>query len=428
MTSIPNFQNSVSSSLCVIHIKKLNSNSADRLELSVGSIEKKERFGKFILCLFLSFALPTVTISGFNYFVDPYDIFNNNFVTKYDFNPRYTKLKKASEQKNISGVLFGSCLSSTLDTKKLEHGSGYKYFNFSTHLSLTREPLVILKALKSQGHNVRQVLLNVDNYLRPLEVTKEWEESQLKFKLNSKWPSEFENGEKFLNFFATYLFSEAVTSASIDSLKKHLNRELPSAVEKMTGEWEWIKSRSLIQKNYEKFLEKIFSVTKYIRLGQAKEIPEESTQSFQDLERLKAFTQINKIELKCFIPPSWALRPTFPWQYDYSEWQFRKILELCGEFHDFRWFNEATFDVDNFYTYENFNEKIGDRVIYDLFESDLSQSQFFYRVKPKNFNDYIIRKRNEAYVFNKEIFPLINQISHKDLGQSWFKDLYKKFN
>lgn len=365
-----------------------------------------------------------LAIVSLNVIVNPYRVFGTNFFTYYDLNPRLTKARSfVSKASDSTGVVFGSCLSSTLDPNKLDEASGQKFFNFSTHVSLTREPKTFLEQLLKSGSGIKQVVLNVDNYLRNDELSDKAEESQMSQAMNSRWPPPYGNSG-FFGFYGPYLFGWVITRNSLETAWLNLMGRTPPVVERSDGFWDWKSHLSLLKNDPRRLAEEMTPIAK-MRLNMTERPAPASLKSFVDLQQLKNLTSANNIDLKCFIPPSWALRPTFIWQGKYSEWQLRKLLEICGSFDDFRLINDMTLNSANFFTYENFTKEVGDIVVDAMF-TDKNRG-YVYRVSSENFDEYIAFKRQEANIYEREVYPAIESLTPERMLSGELTTLASKF-
>lgn len=366
-----------------------------------------------------------LAIVSLNVIVNPYRVFPTNVFAYYDLNPRLTKARSfASNAFDSTGVVFGSCLSSTLDPTKLAEASGKKFFNFSTHVSLTREPKAFLEELLKNGSGVKQVLLNVDNYLRNDELSDKAEESQMLQAMNSRWPPPYGKSGYF-GFYGPYLFGWVITRNSLETAWLNLVGRTPPVVERADGFWDWRSHLSLLKNDPRRLAEEMTPIAK-MRQNMTERPAPASLKSFIDLQQLKSLTSSRNIELKCFIPPSWALRPTFIWQGNYSEWQLRKMLEICGSFDDFRLINDMTLNSRNFFTYENFTKEVGDIVIDAIFLG--KNQEYVYHVSSHNFDEYISFKRTEAKIYEREVFPAIGSLTPDKMLSGELARLASKFS
>lgn len=377
------------------------------------------------LIVFLSVvAIFCLSIVALNVIVNPYRIFSTNIFQYYDLNPRLTKYRNFKrEASDATGIVFGSCLSSTLDPKKLSEASGQKFFNFSTHVSLTREPKTFLDLLLKSGAGIKQVVLNVDNYLRNDELTDKAEEKQMSQAMNSRWPPPYGNSG-FFGFYGPYLFGWVITSNSLETAWLNFVGKTPPVVERSDGFWDWKSHLALLKNDPLRLAEEMTPIAK-MRQNMTERPAPAFLKSFSDLDQLKGLISQHGIELKCFIPPSWALRPTFIWQGRYSEWQLKKLLEVCGKFDDFRLINDVTLDSKNFFTYENFTKEVGDMVIDAMFSG--KNERYVYHVRLGNFEEYISFKRREAKLYEQEVFPKIRSLTPERMLSGELTDLASKF-
>lgn len=387
------------------------------------SVNSSQR-SKYLWVFFAVTSICCLAILSLNVVVNAYGVFPTKVFTYYDLNPRLTKARSfARSATDSTGVIFGSCLSSTLDPKKLDEVSGRKFFNFSTHVSLTREPKAFLEQLLRDGAGIKQVVLNVDNYLRNDELSDKAEETLMSHAMNSRWPPPY-GSSGFFGFYGPYLFGWVITRNSLETAWLNLVGRTPPVVERSDGFWDWKSHLSLLRNDPHRLAEEMTPIAK-MRPNMTERPAPVSLKSFRDLQQLKAVTSSNNIELKCFIPPSWALRPTFIWQGKYTEWQLRRLLEVCGTFDDFRLINDMTLDSRNFFTYENFTKEVGDIVVDAMF-SDKNRS-YVYHVKPDNFDEYISFKRAEAKIYEREVYPAIRSLTPEKMLSGELTALASKF-
>lgn len=368
-----------------------------------------------------------VLVLALNLLIDAYGIFGTKLVPYYDVNPRYTKFRSVvNAQPPIEGVVFGSCVTSTLRPERLSKLSGQRFFNFSTHVSLTREPEAFLQALFARDVPVRSVLLSVDNYLRVQELTEAYEQNQLERQLNARWPHFLGEVHSVVDFFGPYLFGWKSIHSSAVTAWNVIKEVTPPIEEHADGFWDWKAGLALASQDPNKLADEIVSVAGVRQAMRDVPAPEFGrTRSFDDLQRLMEKAAMRDVKVTCFIPPSWVLRPTFPWQGEYSEWQLRSLLAQCGSFFDFRLYNAETFNVRNFITYENFTTELADKVAEGIFQG--RHPELYYYVTRDNVEDYLAFKRRQAKRFERLIFPRLKSITGDEVMDASFIALARQF-
>lgn len=123
-------------------------------------MKKQKNLFYFILIAIIVILNTQISI---NYFLDPYGIFNKNYINyKYCPNLNYVKTSYILNNKNkYDSFIFGSSRVGTISVEKIKNE---KYYNMSISSGLLAEELDILKILLKNKIEIKNVLLGLDEF------------------------------------------------------------------------------------------------------------------------------------------------------------------------------------------------------------------------------------------------------------------------
>ena len=348
-----------------------------------------KRFIKFVLIgLFLGMAF----VSGMNYWIDRYAIFNHNKIYfSEEPNQNFIKMEILlnSEIKNDS-FLFGSSRVGKINPKLFQNG---KYYNMTYSEGLPHEHLKNIKTLLKHNISIKNIIIALDDFSYQVEPTTH--HSQPMRKLHYKSENTF-----IFNFYKHYLTLLPDPISILNKIKCMRQKDncqnydffstgmpiVPSSIE------------NKIEKNVSEHIanQKFLTPTHYKGNRIEKTIGE--------IKNIKTICRNNNINLIILINP---IHKVTYLDTNFNNFQlFKKQLSEIQNFYDFSGLNSIT--TNNYYWYEtsHYRVKVGDKIYARIFNDKAIDV-------PKDFGVLVTKQNIDQHLAN-----LRNQIKAYDLNQT----------
>ncbi|MCB9426395.1 MAG: hypothetical protein H6584_05130 [Flavobacteriales bacterium] len=285
-----------------------------------------------------------VFVISYNTILDPYGVIHGNMDNqKMDCNQRYLKIKHLiNNPKKYDSFLFGSSRVSSVDTRKIGFG---KWYNMTYSEGLPYEHLEDLKQMLSNGIEVKNILIGVDeiSYSSPPE-------RHLTESLRKPYKSEYnplidyylllpdydiyKNIRKFKDkeFFIKYdLYETGIPFINLGVTEDHWKSE-----DHTTSD----------------VFDKPHHMPYYVNLVD---------QTIEDLKEIQTLCEQNNIRLTLFVSP---IHPT-TYKHMNKSWYFSFIEKLSQiqPYYDFSGFNSMTSNNANYLETCHYRMPVGDEMI-----------------------------------------------------------------
>lgn len=154
-----------------------------------------------------AFLLGGAAVVAFNYFVDPYEVFGHTYLRSgYAVNERFRKVDHLLHEPTAhDSFIMGSSVMGVFDPNKASQLSGRRYYNLSFLAGTPKEAFEVLRALKRNGHPVKEVLFGLDFFTF-------YEHPKGNSPMTRVHP--LVSGETFASFYWPYLFSSGLWQGS----------------------------------------------------------------------------------------------------------------------------------------------------------------------------------------------------------------------
>lgn len=113
-----------------------------------------------------AFLIGGVAVTGFNYLVDPYEVFGNHFLRSgFSVNERYRKVEHLIQDTTPhDAYILGSSVMGVYDPATASRLSGHHYYNLSFMAGTPSDALAAVRTLKTHGKPIKEVIIGLDFY------------------------------------------------------------------------------------------------------------------------------------------------------------------------------------------------------------------------------------------------------------------------
>ena len=354
--------------------------------------------------LIILFLISIIPVALFNYFIDPYGIFNNTslnleYLPGYEPNQHYAKMRHIIYNKySWDSYIFGSSRVGKLNPDLIPGGN---YYNMNYSEAMPGEHLEDIKILLRKGVPVKNVIIGLDNYsylVRP-------EDHRWQIPRHPYDDSTF----KRIFFQIKYLFS----APQINIVKYTKSKENEFFINyNILGNG--MPDLDKVDKNIESNIEQHVKNSRFNITGFDKAFPYEFMNTIdntiQDITEIISLSKRYHFNLYFFINPLHKLY--YLWGNPYNFLLFKEKLAQVANYWDFSGFNAIT--TNNYYFYEtsHYRTITGDFVIYRMFNcTDVKAPEDFgVYVTKANVNQHIRKQRDELIAIG--IRDEINSVKH----------------
>ena len=303
----------------------------------------------------LSVLLETLllTVVGFNYFIDPYGVFETRWLTRdsYNVNERYLKVEHIlHERSRYDSFILGDSAMDVFDSRtadRLSHGQ--HWYNLSFLGGNAGEALAVLRAIKQQGVSIREVIFGVD-------MIPYWENRGNASGFLRMHPAV--TGESRVSFLVRSLFASSFLEG-INRIENSIQPEPAVAYDiNSTGRLMLLRYERELASDPEAFRRRQFRGDAKIQANDIVWID----QRFRELAELKAWLEEHRIAAQFFIQP--YHHETRAWVSPRSYQEFcDRILQILGTVPNFSVISEITDDDRNYYDPKHFRPEVSDLIL-----------------------------------------------------------------
>lgn len=169
------------------------------------------------LSVIFAFVFGGLGVAAFNYYVDPYEIFNQPYLRSgYSVNERYRKVEHLLNiEQHYDGFIMGSSVMGLFDPAHASLDSGLSYYNLSFLAGTPHEALQTLRALKTKEILPKEILFGLDFFTF-------YELDKATTPLTTMHP--LVTGASRTSFYLDYLFSSGLWQG-LSRIEHHLAKQ-----------------------------------------------------------------------------------------------------------------------------------------------------------------------------------------------------------
>lgn len=293
-----------------------------------------------------------LTVVGFNYFLDPYGVFETRWLARdsYNVNERYLKVEHIlQEPGRYDSFFLGDSAMDVFDSRTADRlRPGQHWYNLSFLGGNAGEALAVLRAIKQNGVSIREVIFGVD-------MIPYWENRGNVSGFLRMHPAV--TGESRVSFLVRSLFA----SSFLEGINRieHALLQKPTVVYDIsaTGRLMLLRYEREIASDPEAFRRRQFRGDAKIQGNDIVWIE----QRFRELAELKAWLEEHHIAAQFFIQP--YHHETRAWVSPRSYQEFcGRIVKILGEVPNFSLASEITDDDRNYYDPKHFRPEVSDLI------------------------------------------------------------------
>jgi len=346
-------------------------------------------FFKLIVLLLIAVA----PVALFNYYIDPYGIFNNLSIdlwyeAGFEPNQHYSKIRHLINDKHSKdSFLFGHSRVGKINPDVIPGGS---YYNMNYSEGIPGEHLADIRILLEKGVPVKNVMIGVDSY--SYKIRPEEHEGQL-----MRHPYELAFFDKIF-FQLKYLFSPP----RIATLNNIRNKDNENYVINFNILSNGVQDLSRFDKKIEMDIEAHLKSERFANVN-FDPFDKASEQKYIDLmdEMVRDIKEIIELSEKHRFNVYFFINPTYHKYYlkdnPYHFLIFKEKLAQVTDYWDFSGLNTIT--TNNYYFYEtsHYRNMVGDIIVCRMTDCSALNvpDDFGVYVTRKNVNDHIALQREK---------------------------------
>ncbi|MHA2038645.1 MAG: hypothetical protein ACW98X_19595 [Promethearchaeota archaeon] len=347
-----------------------------------------------LIILFLISIIPTAL---YNYFFDPFGIFNDTSINLgyepgYEPNQHYAKMRHLINGDHLwDSYLFGSSRVGKINPDLIPDGN---YYNMNYSEGIPSEHLVDIKILLEKGIPVKNVIIGLDNssyMIRPEDHI----DQIMRHRYDVSALKRFIFQIKYLCSVPRLSIIKYIASSNNDSLMSF--DIIGNGMQRLEK----------VDKNIEQDIERHvnstrFSIPKNIPLDKATEekYMKYMEYTIQEITEIAKLSKKHNFKLFFFINPLHKLR--YLQENPYLFLVFKKKLAEIIDYWDFSGFNSVT--TDNYYYYElsHYRTIVGDLIICRIKNcTDVKvPNDFGLFITRENVNDLIKKQEERLIAYN----------------------------
>ena len=335
----------------------------------------------YIQRIFLCAAIVIFVIASFNYYVDIYGIFREDFsFERIEPNQHIVKMQyllKKGNNRKYNAFMFGQSRIGNIDLTKIDNG--YRYYNMTYSAGLPLEWLNDIKILLNNGVEIKQVILGIDD----MSFTISPEEH-----FNNLLRMPYSSNRLY---FLKYIFKlpDLGMVKTNYFTKNGVNTNCSYYDIYGTGRPLHEKADKLIESNVEEHINNIkfqtYDAPKTSRIAK----------TLEEINEIKKICDTHDIELIVFINP---LHKTAYISNNLKEFdRFKKGLSNIVDYYDFSGLNSITMNNYNYYETAHYRPIVGDLIIKRLFNENIKDlpEDFGILVNKDNVDEHLRQLHEE---------------------------------
>jgi hypothetical protein len=304
-----------------------------------------------------------VAVIGFNYCVDPYEIFHSGiFKPAFAVNERYNKVEYLLANKDkYDSFIVGSSVMGAFDPRVAQDlHPGHRYYNFSFLGGLPSEALANLKAIKREGVAVKEIVMGIDVFPFKQVATSGG---------FSQKPHPIVSGQSRMGFLSSYLFASSAWQGATKIW--HHQQPQPSLVFDIDG------TGMYLLKEYDREIAQ--DEAAYIKKRVRKKESETTTNAsvmwvdsrFDEFRELVEWTRQEGIRTYFFIQPFHHLVRDYLPDGVMKEFKDRVTAIVGAPIPDFSQRNDITEVDHNYYDLKHYRIPVANKIMQELFRGDI---------------------------------------------------------
>ena len=337
------------------------------------------KFIKKISFLLILVILLYSPVFYFNFIIDPYGIFRNDFTEqRIEPNSHFIKLRHIlNHPKEFDSFIFGNSRANNIDNKKIQGG---KFYNLYYSIGFPNEHLIDIKILLSRKINIKNVLICLDFATYSAGDWGRQNDALRKPYPSSKWD--------LLKFYTEYIFKvpewefqKKLFSVPKNTIYKNIlldGRAVNSEAE------HFIESNKTTHQQDDKFKQPSI-------IGTEDHVDE----TIEHLSAIIKLCEENKIQVKFLINP--VHKTSYLGNNLNLHFSFLKKLVQITDYYDFSGINKV--NSNNYFYYEtaHFRPIIGDAIIDFVYKHKKIHTipEFGFLVNKNNIESHLLNLKTE---------------------------------